>query len=121
MPIISRGRSKGRLPLALALVSLALASSAAAQSVLSYHGRSDRHGNYTIPELSWEAARSLRLDTGFAPRFEGHLYAQPLYWRPPGAAAGLLIVASQSSTVPAADAASGNIPWARTRGRPGRP
>jgi len=118
MPIITGGRSKGWLALALALASLAIVSSAAAQSVLTYHGRSDRHGNYTMPALSWENARALRLDTGFAPRFEGHLYAQPLYWRPPGAAAGLLIVASESNIVAAIDAASGNTVWTRTLGRP---
>src|SRR5258705_13717983 len=93
MPIISGGRPKGRLSLAFALASLALVSSAAAQSVLTYHARSDRHGNYTMPALSWEAARSLRLDISFAPRFEGHLYAQPLYWRPGGAEPGLRSVA----------------------------
>ena len=118
MPIISGGRSKGRLSLAFALASLALASSAAAQSVLSYHGRSDRHGNYTMPALSWEAARSLRLDAGFAPRFEGHLYAQPLYWRPPGAETGLLIISSESNIVTALDAATGNAVWTRSLGRP---
>jgi hypothetical protein len=118
MPIITGGRSKGWLSLALALASLALASPAPAQSVLTYHGRSDRHGNYTMPALGWENARALRLDTGFAPRFEGHLYAQPLYWRPPGAAAGLLIVASESNIVAAIDAASGNTVWTRTLGRP---
>src|SRR5947209_6760714 len=118
MPIISGGRSKGRLSLAFALASLAFVSSAAAQSVLTYHGRTDRHGNYTMPSLSWEAARSLRLDTGFAPRFEGHLYAQPLYWRPPGAETGLLLVASESNIVTAIDAATGNTVWTRTLGRP---
>src|SRR3954470_24396666 len=118
MPIISRGRSKVRLSLAFALASLAFVSSAAAQSVLTYHGRSDRHGNYTMPALGWEAARSLRLDTGFAPRFEGHLYAQPLYWRPTGAETALLIVTSESNIVTAIDAATGNTVWARSLGRP---
>jgi hypothetical protein len=118
MPIISGGRPKGRLSLAFALASLALVSSAAAQSVLTYHARSDRHGNYTMPAQSWEAARSLRLDTSFAPRFEGHLYAQPLYWRPRGAETGLLIVASESNVVTAIDAATGDTVWTRTLGRP---
>ena len=58
---------------------------AAAESVLTYHGHGNRSGTFTTPELTWEHARALRLDPGFAPRFEGHLYAQPLYWRPPGA------------------------------------
>jgi outer membrane protein assembly factor BamB len=100
------------------LVLVIAAFPAAAESVLSYHGRANRSGNYTIPELTWEHAHALRLDAGFAPRFEGHLYAQPLYWRPPGASAGLLIVASESDVVTAIDAASGNAVWTRTLGRP---
>jgi len=67
---------------------------AAAESVPAYHGHHNRSSNFTTPELTWEHARALRLDAGFTPRFEGHLYAQPLYWRPQGAAAGVLIVAS---------------------------
>jgi outer membrane protein assembly factor BamB len=60
----------------------------------------------------------LRLDTAFTGRFEGHLYAQPLYWRPPGASTGLLIVASESNVVTAIDAANGTSVWTRTLGRP---
>ena len=101
-----------------ALVFLALVSPAFAQSVLTYHGRADRSGNYTMPALGWDQARSLRLDTAFTGRFEGHLYAQPLYWRPPGVAAGLLIVASESNVVTAIDAANGTSVWTRTLGRP---
>jgi len=91
---------------------------AAAESVLTYHGHGNRSGTFTTPELTWEHARALRLDPGFAPRFEGHLYAQPLYWRPPGGAAGVLIVASESNIVTAIDVASGNTVWTRALGRP---
>ena len=105
----------GRVSVSLVLIIAAFP--AAAESVLTYHGHPNRSGNYTIPELTWEHARALRLDSGFAPRFEGHLYAQPLYWRPPGAAAGLLIVASESNIVTAIDAASGNTVWTRALGR----
>ena len=112
MPIASEDRGKGwERAWALVLAFLALASPAFAQSVLTYHGRADRSGTYTMPALSWEQARSLRLDAEFTGRFEGHLYAQPLYWRPPGAAAGLLIVASESNVVTAIDAANGNTAW----------
>src|ERR1700719_4664932 len=118
MPIASRVRA-GRWPaLMSALAFVALISPAFAQSVLTYHGRADRSGNYTMPALSWDQARSLRLDTAFTGRFEGHLYAQPLYWRPPGAAAGLLIVASESNVVTAIDADSGNAVWTRSLGGP---
>jgi outer membrane protein assembly factor BamB len=104
--------------LAIALGFLGLVSTAAAQSVLTYHGRADRSGNFVMPELSWERARTLRLDAGFAPRFEGHLYAQPLYWKPPGAASGMVIVATESNTITAIDAATGNTMWTRSLGRP---
>ena len=91
---------------------------AAAESVPAYHGHANRSGNFTTPELTWEHARALRFDAGFMPHFEGHLYAQPLYWRPPGAAAGVLIVGSESNVVTAIDAASGNTVWTRALGRP---
>ena len=84
---------------------------AAAESVPAYHGHANRSGNFTTPELTWEHARALRFDAGFMPHFEGHLYAQPLYWRPPGAVAGVLIVGSESNVVTAIDAASGNTVW----------
>src|SRR5207302_11275332 len=86
---------------------------AAAESVPAYHGHANRSGNFTTPELTWEHARALRFDAGFMPHFEGHLYAQPLYWRPPRGAAGLLIVGSESHVVTATDAASGKTPWTR--------
>ena len=102
----------------LSLLPVIAAFPAAAESVLAYHAHANRSGNFTLPELTWEHARALRLDTGFAPHFEGHLYAQPLYWRPPGAAAGVLIAATESNVVTAIDAATGNALWTRTLGRP---
>ena len=103
------------VPLLFLLLS---ARPAAAESVLTYHARPDRSGNLTMPEFTWEHARALRLDTGFAPRFEGHLYAQPLYWHPPGAAAGLLIAASESNVVTVIDSANGKAVWSRALGHP---
>ena len=96
----------------------AAAQSGSAQTVATYHGRPDRAGNFAMPAFTWERARTLRLDAGFAPRFAGHLYAQPLYWKPSGSTAGLLIVASEGNTVAAIDAASGRTVWSRTLGRP---
>jgi hypothetical protein len=60
----------------------------------------------------------VHLDPGFAPRFSGHLYAQPLYWQAPGSTAAELIVATESNTVNAIDAATGRIMWMRTLGPP---
>jgi len=78
----------------------------------------DRSGNFVMPGLSWARARAIRLDPGFDPRFAGHLYAQPLYWQPPGATSGELIVATESNTVHAVDARTGRILWTRALGRP---
>jgi outer membrane protein assembly factor BamB len=97
---------------------LAIAGHCHAQSVLGYHGSLDRSGNFTIPALNWERARSLHLDPGFHPQFPGHLYAQPLYWQPPGSASGVLIVATENDEVYAIDAKSGSQLWMRSLGRP---
>jgi len=117
MPTARRVQAARRRIIALALASLAFGGPAFAQSVAAYHARADRSGNYTIPELTWEHAGALRLDSGFVPRFEGHLYAQPLYWRPAGAPTALLIIASESNVVTAIDTASGNAAWTRALGR----
>jgi PQQ-like domain len=100
------------------LPALAIAGHCYAQSVLGYHGSPDRSGNFTIPALNWERARSLHLDPGFHPQFAGHLYAQPLYWQPPGSASGVLIVATENDEVHAIDTRSGNQVWTRSLGRP---
>jgi hypothetical protein len=118
MPIASRCRVKGWRMMALLLASVILASPAGAQSVLTYHGRADRSGNFVMPAFTWDRARELRPDPAFTPRLTGNLYAQPLYWKPPGAASGLLIVASESNTVAVIDAASGATVWTRTLGNP---
>jgi hypothetical protein len=100
------------------LTMLAIAGSCLAQSVLTYHGSADRSGNFIVPELTWLRAASVHLDPGFHPRFAGRLYAQPLYWQPPGSPSGLLIVATEDDTVLAIDARSGNTLWTRSLGRP---
>jgi hypothetical protein len=100
------------------LPALAIAGHCHAQSVLGYHGSADRSGNFIVPALNWERARSLHLDPGFHPQFAGHLYAQPLYWQPPGSASGVLIVATENDEVYAIDAKSGSQLWMRSLGRP---
>lgn len=102
----------------LALAVFGASLSAAAQNVLTYHGNADRSGNFTMPTFTWERARGVRLDAAFAPQFEGHLYAQPLYWKPPDAGPGRLIVASESNVVAAIDAGNGATVWTRTLGPP---
>jgi hypothetical protein len=97
---------------------LAVSGTAQGQSVLTYHGSTDRSGNYIVPPLSWERARNIRLDPSFQPRIAGHLYAQPLYWRPPGSAAGQLLVATEDNNVYAIDASSGREIWRRQLDKP---
>jgi outer membrane protein assembly factor BamB len=100
------------------LLAIVISGAAHAQSVLTYHGSPDRSGHYVVPGLSWERARSIRLDPGFRPKIAGHLYAQPLYWRPPGSASGQLVVATEDDNVYIIDARSGREIWARSLGKP---
>src|SRR5919201_26333 len=89
-------------------------------SVLTYHGDNSRSGEYVVPLLSWEKARSLQPDRAFDARVAGSIYAQPLYWRPPGANTGMLFVATEDDVVQAFDATTGKELWRREVGRPVR-
>jgi hypothetical protein len=86
--------------------------------VLSYHGNPERSGHFVVPGLSWERARSLHLDQNFHARVSGHIYAQPLYWRPAGSGPGMLLVATEDNTVHALDATTGAEIWRRSVGKP---
>lgn len=87
-------------------------------TVAFYHGAPDRAGNYIVPGLNWQSAATVRRDQVFDGRIEGHVYAQPLYWRPPGSEHGLIIAATESDFVYALDASSGHIVWRSSVGRP---
>ena len=87
-------------------------------SVLTYHGHADRSGNFVVRDLTWNRARSLRLDERFQARISGHLYAQPLYWRPPGSDRSQLLVATENNNVYALDATTGQEIWQRSLGKP---
>jgi outer membrane protein assembly factor BamB len=100
------------------LLGIAISGTAYGQSVLTYHGSTDRRGNFTVPALTWERARNVHLDPNFHPQIAGHLYAQPLYWRPRGSAAGQLLVATENNNIYAIDATSGRQIWARSLGPP---
>src|SRR5438132_1860659 len=100
------------------LLAIAVSGTAHAQSVLTYHGKPDRSGHYIVRALTWERARSVHLAPSFHPRIAGYLYAQPLYWRPPGSASGQLVVATEDDNVYLIDARSGREIWARSLGRP---
>jgi hypothetical protein len=100
------------------IAALQWASPAPAQGVLDFHGDPGRSGRYIVPALDWTKARGLRLDTAFTPRFVGHLYAQPLYWQPPDATAGRLLVATEDNVAAAIDAVSGKTLWTHRLGKP---
>jgi PQQ enzyme repeat len=87
-------------------------------NVLTYHGGADRSGNFTVPGLTWERARSLHLNPAFQARIVGNVYAQPLYWRALGATSGRLLVATEDNNVYALDAMTGAQVWARSLGKP---
>ena len=87
------------------------------RGVLTYHGDAARSGNFVVPALTWEKARSVHLDRGFDARVSGHLYAQPLTWRAPAASA-VMLTASEDDIVQAFDAESGKELWRRAVGTP---
>jgi hypothetical protein len=105
---------------AAVLASAAPSHRAGAQEhgVLTYHGDAARSGHFVVPSLTWDKARALRLDSGFAARVAGHLYAQPLIWRAPGASTAMLLTASADNVVQAFDAHTGDELWRRTVGTP---
>jgi outer membrane protein assembly factor BamB len=86
----------------------------AQDNVLAYHGGAGRSGNFTVPGLTWERARSLHLDQAFQARISGNVYAQPLFWRTPGSNTGRLLVATEDNNVYALDATTGHLIWARS-------
>src|SRR5437588_2618244 len=87
-------------------------------SVVTYHRSPDRSGHFIVPGLTWERARSMHVDETFHARFSGHVHAQPLYWRPAAAGAGMLLVATEENTVHALDARTGEEIWRRSLGKP---
>lgn len=106
------------LTAALATVLPAHQTLAQQRPVLTYHGDAGRSGNFVVPALTDGKARTLHLDPAFDARVAGHLYAQPLYWRVPGANAAMLLTASENNVVQAFDAATGKELWRRSVGRP---
>jgi outer membrane protein assembly factor BamB len=108
-----------RVAAAAFAVLLCLAGSprpAVAQNVLTYHNTINRHGLFTVPGLTTAAAARIHL--AFRAPVSGNVYAQPLYWRPPGAKTGLLIVATESNIVYALNANTGARVWQTRLGRP---
>lgn len=97
---------------------VAQAATAPDASVLTYHGDPQRSGNYVVPSLTWQAARSMHRDLSFDGMVDGHVYAQPLYWHPPGSQHAEIIVATENDVVQALDAVTGRTLWRSALGRP---
>lgn len=96
---------------ATAAIAMLLAGPGAAQSVVTYHNSLKRNGDYRVPDLTLAAAGKMHLDRHFKAQIGGHIYAQPLYWLPSGTASGRIVVATESNTVYALDAATGATVW----------
>ncbi|HEY6257080.1 MAG TPA: hypothetical protein VIY51_14950 [Xanthobacteraceae bacterium] len=105
---------------AAAVIATGAAAPAASQQdhVLSYHGGPERSGNFVVPGLTWERARSVHLDAKFNARVSGKVYAQPLYWGAPDLSSGLLVIATEENKVYGLDAITGNEIWSRSLGKP---
>lgn len=88
------------------------------QSVTSYHNHPDRSGNFIVPALTWDQARSLHLDKSFHPHIAGHVYAQPLYWHARGSRSALVLVATEDNIVQAINANTGKEMWRKSLGIP---
>jgi hypothetical protein len=94
-----------------------IGNAVATESVITYHGAADRSGLYVAPTLTWTKAATVKLDTNFHAGVDGWVYAQPLYWVPPGGT-GHLIVATEQNFVYALDASTGKQIWAKGLGAP---
>ncbi|MEX3933842.1 hypothetical protein AB4Y32_18890 [Paraburkholderia phymatum] len=106
------------LVLCIACACLSAVRAQGVDAVPGYHRTGDRSGQYVVPGLTWQSASHLHRDSRFDGRVDGHIYAQPLYWRPPDSAAGLVIAATQANAVYALDAATGHVVWRTVLGPP---
>ena len=103
-----------------ALLAIAPTAGRAAEpttEVVTYHADAARSGNFVVPGLTYDRARAAHLDAGFKASIDGHVYAQPLFWRGSGGN-GLVLIATESNDVYALDAATGKTVWQRALGRP---
>lgn len=87
-------------------------------TVAFYHGTPDRAGNYVVPNLNWQSVGGVHRDQAFDGAIEGHVYTQPLYWRPQATEPGFIITATESNDVYALDAANGHVAWRTALGQP---
>jgi len=99
-----------RLLFAAILIGM-LPAGAGADSVVTYHNGNHRHGAYIVPGLTIAAAANMQPDSKFKPTISGHIYAQPLFWKPKGANRGLVVVATESNNIFALNESTGDTVW----------
>ena len=101
-----------------ALVVPTLPAQAQDMSVPFYHATLDHAGLFVVPGLTAATAAATRPDPGFHATVTGVINATPLYWRPAGATAGSVIVATDSNVVAALNEVTGAAIWSTTLGTP---
>ncbi len=84
----------------------------------TYHGNKNRDGLYTVPGLTAANVGQTREDTAFYGPVDGNVYPQPLYYLPPGAAHGRIVVATSSNYVYALNSRTGSVIWSISLGPP---
>jgi outer membrane protein assembly factor BamB len=108
-----------RVILALMLVAApSFAATPADRTVPFYHGAPDRAGHYIVPSLNWQTVSAVHRFQSFDGNVEGHIYAQPLYWRPRDAGPAIVIAATESDLVYGLDADTGRVIWHTMLGHP---
>jgi PQQ enzyme repeat/PQQ-like domain len=100
------------------IAAMLLAAPASADNVTTYHNSNQRDGAYVIPSLTLAAASGVAPDTRFKATISGHVYAQPLFWKPKSAKRGLVVVATESNNVYALDESNGKVVWQNLLGNP---
>lgn len=83
----------------------------ASESVVTYHNSMTRQGDYVVPGLTSAAAAKMHPDKKFKATLSGHVYAQPLFWKPSGSPDGAVIAATESNRVYAVDGKTGAQIW----------
>jgi hypothetical protein len=107
---------RSRFVIAAMVLTAMPAVSAADDSVVTYHNGNTRHGVYVVPSLTTAAAANIQRDSKFKASITGHVYAQPLFWKPRGTKPGLVIAATESNNVYALNESTGAIVWQASLG-----
>jgi PQQ enzyme repeat len=117
-------RWRWAIPVCLALLAVATPArtsepaSPEPAEIATYHADPAHDGRFSAPGLTWDTVSRMRRDTRFDAEVPGAVYAQPLFWTPPGGGPGRVIVATEHNVVTALDAVTGRTIWRTTLGPP---